>query len=92
MSRNGAKSVLSLLISILCSLSPSDVECQTQQQQYFRIKPQANVEVIQGSTIVLYCAVSSQTGAAQWSKNGFLLGMYPRAFDTSAASAASSWP
>ena len=52
------------------------------QQQYFRVKPQSNVEVIQGSTVILNCAVGSQAGEAQWSKNGFVLGETWHCFNT----------
>ena len=76
-----AKSVLALAIAVLCSSLPPDVYCQQQQQQYFRSKPQSNVEVIQGTRIVLNCSVAGQSGAAQWSKNGFLLGQYNDLFE-----------
>lgn len=46
------------------------------QQQYFRVKPQSNVEVIQGSTLNINCAVGGQSGSVQWSKNGFVLGKF----------------
>ena len=70
---------LQLLLPLVAVLSVSlllhCVHCQQKQHQYFVSRPQANVEVIQGTTIVLNCAVGGQTGAAQWSKNGFLLGL-----------------
>lgn len=69
-----AKSVLTFVIAFVLFYLPPEVDCQ--QQQYFRIKPPSNVEVIQGTRIVLNCSVGSQSGAAQWSKNGFLLGQY----------------
>lgn len=68
--------IVLLIIAVQC-LWPK-VHCQ--QQQYFRITPQPNVEVIQGTRIILNCSVSHQTGAAQWSKNGFLLGQYHNLF------------
>ncbi|XP_015795288.1 nephrin isoform X3 [Tetranychus urticae] len=54
------------------------------QQQYFRVRPRSNVEVIEGSSIVLQCSVGNQAGPVQWAKDGFVLGFdrsipgYPR--------------
>ena len=65
-----------LPLPLLLLVCVSRVLTQPHQQQYFRIKPQPSVEVIQGSTVVLSCTVGNQAGAAQWSKNGFLLGQF----------------
>uniref|UniRef100_T1JY21 Ig-like domain-containing protein n=1 Tax=Tetranychus urticae TaxID=32264 RepID=T1JY21_TETUR len=43
------------------------------QQQYFRVRPRSNVEVIEGSSIVLQCSVGNQAGPVQWAKDGFVL-------------------
>ena len=60
-----------IFLAILTFLT--SVSCQ---QQYFRTRPQPHVEVIQGSTFTLECAVGNQAGSVQWSKNGFLLGKW----------------
>ena len=60
--------ILTLLTTVSC------------QQQYFRTRPQPHVEVIQGSTFTLECAVGNQAGSVQWSKNGFLLGKWSIVF------------
>lgn len=43
-------------------------------QQYFRVRPQATVEVTEGSSIILHCSIGNQAGLVQWAKDGFVLG------------------
>lgn len=45
------------------------------QQQNFRVRPQAR-EVIEGHSVELMCEVSNQAGPVQWSKDGFVLGVF----------------
>lgn len=45
-------------------------------QQYFRIRPQTNIEVIEDATIILQCAIGYQAGNVQWAKDGFVLGKF----------------
>lgn len=46
-----------------------------QQKQHFRAQPE-DLEVKQGTTAVLQCAVGNQGGRVQWAKDGFVLGEY----------------
>lgn len=48
----------------------------SKHQQYFRIRPQTSVEVIEGANIVLQCAIGYQAGNVQWAKDGFVLGKF----------------
>nr|XP_046920413.1 nephrin-like isoform X2 [Dermatophagoides farinae] len=50
------------------------VEAQITHHQYFKITPQTEVNVIEGSTVVLQCVVGNQRGPVQWAKDGFVLG------------------
>ena len=44
------------------------------KQQFFKIKPNQTVQVIEGGSIILNCKIGNQQGRVQWSKDGFLLG------------------
>jgi len=71
---------------VICTLLASShfVNCQSYNQQFFRVRPQPNVEVVEGGDAILYCTVGNQAGAVQWSHNGIVLGYnrsipgYPR--------------
>ncbi|RWS30410.1 Immunoglobulin domain containing protein 6-like protein, partial [Leptotrombidium deliense] len=45
-------------------------------QQYFRERPPPIIKAVEGESIVLKCIVSNQGGSVQWSKDGFVLGMF----------------
>lgn len=45
--------------------------------QFFRIKP-SNVQVLEEEDVEFECAVANLQGSVQWSKDGFLLGIYYR--------------
>lgn len=49
------------------------VNCQ-QLQQYFKLRPQATVEVVEGANVILQCVVGNQAGSVQWSHDGIVLG------------------
>lgn len=51
------------------------VNCQHHQQQSFKTRPQPNVDVVEGGTVVLQCAIGNQRGSVQWAKDGFVLGI-----------------
>ncbi|KAJ6218009.1 hypothetical protein RDWZM_009166, partial [Blomia tropicalis] len=59
-------------------------EAQIAHHQYFKVSPQPEVNVIEGTTLELQCVVGNQRGPVQWAKDGFLLGYdrnipgYPR--------------
>lgn len=60
------------------------MEAQIAHHQYFKVSPQPEVNVIEGTTLELQCVVGNQRGPVQWAKDGFLLGYdrnipgYPR--------------
>jgi hypothetical protein len=51
------------------------VNCQLHHQQYFKTRPQPNVDVIEGGSVILQCAIGNQKGSVQWAKDGFVLGL-----------------
>ena len=67
-----------LLVSLIT------VSAQIAHHQYFKVSPQNDVDVIEGSTLLLQCVVGNQRGPVQWAKDGFVLGYdrsipgYPR--------------
>lgn len=71
--------MFALFLSLFCTVS-----AQIAHHQYFKISPQSEVNVIEGSTVVLQCVVGNQRGPVQWAKDGFVLGYdrnipgYPR--------------
>lgn len=62
------------LTIILLLLFFGTVGAQIAHHQYFKISPQSEVNVIEGSTVVLQCVVGNQRGPVQWAKDGFVLG------------------
>lgn len=50
------------------------VSAQIAHHQYFKVSPQSDVDVIEGSTLLLQCVVGNQRGPVQWAKDGFVLG------------------
>lgn len=57
----------------LCFISHT-VSGQIAHHQYFKVSPQSEVDVIEGSTLLLQCVVGNQRGPVQWAKDGFVLG------------------
>ena len=53
------------------------VKCsfQHQQQQFFRVRPR-DTSALEGEFVEFNCEISNLAGQVQWSKDGFLLGLY----------------
>ncbi|XP_074595282.1 nephrin-like isoform X2 [Brevipalpus obovatus] len=58
-----------LIISMTCDAKQTDTLYNSNQQQYFLIKP-SNVEAIEGDSIKLDCQVGHQIGSIHWYKDG----------------------
>nr|XP_027194216.1 nephrin-like isoform X2 [Dermatophagoides pteronyssinus] len=59
---------------MMTTITQFKVDAQIAHHQYFKITPQTEINVIEGSTVVLQCVVGNQRGPVQWAKDGFVLG------------------